>query len=164
VVMGVSGVGKTTVGQALAERLGWEFVDGDDLHPASNVAKMARGEPLDDADRRPWLVDLHDVVDAHRSARAPLVMACSALKVHYRKVLAGEQPGIVFVHLRGDPALIAPRTARRRGHFMPAALLESQLEDLEAPSDAIEVPVNQPVDAIVQWIIDAMDGPPPPPE
>lgn len=129
VVMGVSGSGKTTVGVALAARLGVRFVDGDDLHPPSNVAKMAAGHPLTDADRAPWLVR----VAAALTAAAPtgLVVACSALKRSYRDVIVRAEPRTIFLHLTADRAVLAERLADRHGHFMPAALLDSQLATLE---------------------------------
>jgi len=128
VVMGVSAVGKSAVGTALAADLGLPFLDADDLHPAASIAKMAAGQPLDDADRMPWL----DAVGA-RLAAAPegLVVACSALTRSYRDRLRAAAPDTVFVHLTGSPALLQERAARRQGHFMPASLLRSQLDTLE---------------------------------
>lgn len=152
-MMGVSGTGKTTIGKALAARLRWSFVDGDDLHPAANVAKMDRGEPLDDRDRQPWLADLHNVIKDHRAKADPLVLACSALKASYRQVLIGDEDGVVFVYLWAEPDLVASRLYQRRGHFMPPTLLSSQLGTLERPTDAITVGVNQPVDEAVDEII-----------
>jgi gluconokinase len=146
VVMGVSGSGKTTVGTALAERLGVPFVDGDDLHPATNVEKMAAGEPLTDADREPWL----DAVGAVL-AGAPVVVACSALRRVYRERLRRAAPGLRFVHLHGTRALLAERMGHRT-HFMPPSLLDSQLATLEDPAGeegVIGYDVARPVDEIV---------------
>jgi gluconokinase len=128
VVMGVSGTGKSTVGRALAETLGLPFVEGDDLHPESNVAKMAAGIPLTDADRAPWL----DLIAAELDR--PVVITCSALKRSYRDRLRLAAPDLVLVYLHGAPELLASRMAQRDGHFMPTALLESQLATLEEPA------------------------------
>lgn len=128
VVMGVSGAGKSLIGAGLAARLGYAFVDADDLHPAANVAKMAAGIPLDDLDREPWL-DLVGEAIARRVGG--IVVACSALKVAYRDRLRAAAPETVFVELDGTPELLAARIGARRDHFMPAALLASQLATLE---------------------------------
>jgi gluconokinase len=133
VVMGVSGAGKSTIGQALAERLACEFVEGDALHPAANVAKMTRGEPLTDRDRAPWLARIAGVVDEWRTNGRSGVVTCSGLKRAYRFVIIGNRPDVRLVYLTGDPALLHERLAGRRGHFMPASLLASQLGTLEAP-------------------------------
>lgn len=129
VVMGVSGSGKTTVGQRLAQRLGLSFEDADDLHPAANVAKMAAGHPLTDDDRRPWLASVGAEL---ASAEHGLVMACSALKRRYRQVILDAAPAVRFVELEGSRALLESRMTHRRGHFMPASLLDSQLAALES--------------------------------
>ncbi|HTZ78828.1 MAG TPA: gluconokinase [Stellaceae bacterium] len=134
VVMGVSGAGKTTVGSALADRLGAEFIEGDRFHPPENIAKMSRGEPLDDADRWPWLDRLGAEVARRGREGRPVVLACSALKRAYRDRLRRAWPALRFVYLRGDLELIQSRLAARHGHFMPAGLLESQFAALEAPA------------------------------
>ncbi len=139
VVMGVSGAGKTTVGRLLAGQLGWDFVEGDDYHPPANVAKMRRGEPLSDADRAPWLRALRRRIDELVATGRAAVVACSALKESYRDVLAAGRPELAFVWLTAPRQLIRDRLRQRVGHYMPAALLESQLETLEAPADALVV-------------------------
>ncbi|WP_329466056.1 gluconokinase [Streptomyces sp. NBC_01431] len=129
VVMGVAGTGKTTIGPLVAARLGVPYAEGDDFHPAANVAKMSAGIPLDDADRWPWL----DAIGAWAHGRAGRggVVSSSALKRSYRDRLRAAAPGLVFLHLTGDRTLIERRMAERRGHFMPAALLDSQFATLQ---------------------------------
>ncbi|OII60465.1 gluconate kinase [Streptomyces sp. CC53] len=129
VVMGVSGTGKSTVGPLVADRLGVPYAEGDDFHPAANVAKMTAGVPLEDADRWPWL----DAIGRWARGRAGRggVVSSSALKRAYRDRLRQEHPGLVFLHLTGDRALIEERMAARRGHFMPTALLDSQFGALQ---------------------------------
>ncbi|HEU5159108.1 MAG TPA: gluconokinase [Streptosporangiaceae bacterium] len=129
--MGVSGSGKTTVGRLLADRLGWEFADADDFHSAANVAKMRAGTPLSDADRAAWLRRIAAWIDDRVAAGKDGVVTCSALKRAYRDTL--RRPEVAFVYLDGDRDLIARRMAERRGHFFPAALLDSQFRDLEPP-------------------------------
>ena len=132
VVMGVSGSGKTTIGRRLAERLGVTFVDADDLHPESNRQKMAGGTPLDDDDRWPWLEAVAQAIRAELDADRGIVVACSALRRRYRDALrAGTGSEVVFAHLAGPSDLLHARMAARPGHFMPPALLASQLETLE---------------------------------
>jgi gluconokinase len=155
VVMGVAGAGKTTVGERLADRLDWEFIEGDRLHPPENVAKMQSGSPLTDADRMPWLAAVAQAVDAWRSAGVRGVITCSALKRDYRRRIVGERTGVRLVYLQGSRELIAKRLAARRGHFMPKSLLESQFAALEPPGldeKPIAVAIDQPVDAIVEQI------------
>lgn len=155
VIMGVSGCGKTSVGQALAARLGIGFVDADDLHPPANVAKMRAGVPLTDADRAPWL----DRVAAVLHDRAPVVVACSALRRAYRdRLRAGAGGPVTFVHLSGDRALIAARMAARHGHYMPPALLDSQLATLEPPTadEALTMGIDEDPDCIAAAILSAL--------
>jgi gluconokinase len=133
--MGVAGAGKTTVGQALAEELGWPFLDADDFHPPHNVAKMSAGLPLEDADRWPWL----DLLNRQLRQRERAVLACSALKESYRQRLTRGVRRFRFVYLHGSYELIAARLAARRHRYMPAALLRSQFEALEPPAQAIAI-------------------------
>lgn len=149
VVMGVAGAGKSTVGQALAAHLGLPYADGDDLHPAANVAKMAAGEPLDDNDRRPWLVAVGQWL-ADQSSGA--VVSCSALRRSYRDTLRQYAGAIRFVHLTGPADVVAARVASRPGHFMPSSLVASQyaaLEPLGADERGTTVPFEWPLDQIV---------------
>lgn len=159
IVMGVSGCGKSSVGERLAGQLDLAFVEGDSLHPAGNVAKMAQGIPLTDDDRWPWL-DLigADLAAARRSGRG-LVISCSALKRVYRDRLRNAAGGdLAFVFLKGTPELLAMRMGARKGHFMPKSLLDSQLATLEVPTGepgVVTVSIDQTLEAIVE---DAMQG------
>jgi gluconokinase len=160
VVMGVAGSGKSTVGSLLAESLSAEFIEGDDYHDAQAIAKMSRGTPLTESDRQPWLARLRAEIDARLADGRPAVVACSALSDASRTALGTDRPGVRLVHLTGDPALIAARLAERAAngaHFMPAALLESQLRALELPDGAIEVNISSPPAEIVSAIRDALD-------
>jgi gluconokinase len=123
VLMGVSGCGKTSVGKRLSHILGWPFFDGDDFHPKTNVDKMAAGIPLDDDDRKPWLANLHDLIDEHLSDGRSILLACSALKQKYRDQLSEGNPGMIFVYLKGDFDLIFNRLKARAGHYMKAELI-----------------------------------------
>lgn len=131
VVMGVSGSGKTTVGEALARALGWRFIEGDAFHPAANVAKMSAGHPLDDDDRRPWLEALATEIARDDAAGRPSVVGCSALRRSYRDILRSGAEDVRFLHVHGDRALLWDRISHRPGHFFPPALLDSQLATLE---------------------------------
>jgi gluconokinase len=160
VVMGVSGSGKSTVGAALAQRLGVPFADADDLHPPANIAKMASGQPLDDDDRYPWLETIGAWL-AERDA-AGGVISCSALKVAYRDQIRRHAPRVRFIHLSGSRDVIARRQASRPGHFMPASLLASQfaiLEPLGPDEDGVAIDVDQSVDTIVQQYVDEASAP-----
>ena len=147
-VMGVAGVGKTTIGEALARALGWRFIDADAYHPAQNVAKMRAGVPLEDADRWPWLARLNKILRDESDA----VLACSALKAAYRARLAQGLRNFRVVYLHGSRELIHARM-QSRSHFMPAALLESQFAALEPPADAIAIDVARAPSACVDDIV-----------
>jgi gluconokinase len=149
--MGVSGSGKTTVGQMLASQLGWQFADGDDYHSASNVARMRGGIPLTDADRAPWLASLRALCERWIAAGTNAVLACSALKRAYREELS-VSPEVKFVYLKGSPQLLHQRLHARTGHFMTERMLASQLEALEEPEDALIVDVDQSPAKIVTEI------------
>ena len=155
VVMGVSGSGKTTTGAALARTLGWPFVEGDDLHPPENMAKMAAGVPLTDDDRWPWLDRIVTELRALSETSPHIVLACSALKATYRERLAGAGD-VRFVHLHGDRKTIAARLAVRQHRYMPATLLDSQFATLEPPADAIVVDIRDDVETQVRNIVDAL--------
>ena len=135
IVMGVSGCGKSTVAAMLAGRMRWEFEEGDALHPPANVAKMASGQPLDDNDRAPWLEAVAAYIDQWLENGRSGVITCSALKRRYRDVLIGDRTNVRIAYLKGSRELIAGRLAARQGHFMPAALLDSQLAALEEPTE-----------------------------
>lgn len=159
VVMGVAGSGKTTVGREAARRLGWQFQEGDALHPPENVAKMRSGHPLDDNDRAPWLAAIAARIDEWRRAGDRGIVTCSALKRRYRDVIIGSRQDVRLVYLDGPRALLAERLAGRSGHFMPASLLDSQLETLEPPSpdeNALTISIDATVDVIVEQIVAAL--------
>ncbi|XP_067425421.1 probable gluconokinase isoform X1 [Emydura macquarii macquarii] len=173
VAMGVSGSGKSTVGSHLATKLGWKFYDADDYHPVENTKKMAQGIPLNDQDRIPWLCKLHDMLMREESAGQSVILACSALKKMYRRILVSggdavysksdqlEEQGdsatgkILFIHLDGSMELIASRLKKRKGHFMSPELLQSQFDTLEppsAPENFITVSLEKSVSEIVSEI------------
>ncbi len=153
VLLGVSGSGKSTLGKRLADRLGWPFFDGDDFHPARNIAKMARGQPLTDEDREVWLDRLAEVIETSIAAGRSAVIACSALRQTYRERLARGHREVVFVYLKGSPELIRDRLAHRHGHFMPADLLPSQFAALEEPIDALTIDIRESPDTLVETIV-----------
>jgi carbohydrate kinase (thermoresistant glucokinase family) len=164
IVMGVSGSGKTTIGALLARHMGWAFADADEFHGAAQIAKMRAGVPLDDADRMPWLAAIAAQIDRWRSAGQHAVVACSALKRSYRDVLIGPRADVRLVYLRGDREPIRERLRRRTGHFMPAALLESQFAALQEPS-ADEYPITVDLElapaVLVEAIARAFESAPP---
>ena len=155
VVMGVSGSGKSTVGAALADVLGWPFVEADDLHPAANVEKMASGVPLTDEDRWPWLDRIVDELRATAKRSPDVVIACSSLKPAYRDRLA-RAGDVRFVYLRGDRQTIAGRLAARHHRYMPATLLDSQFAALDPPANAIDVDIRGDVTTQVRQIIEGL--------
>jgi len=157
IVMGVSGSGKSTIAEKLAERMGWRYEDGDTFHPASNVAKMSAGHPLTDEDRWPWLQAIADEIDRACKAGEHLAVACSALKHSYRDVLAHGRDDVRIVYLRGTQELIAGRLTERKGHFMPPGLLASQFKTLEPPGPD-ENPLMVSIDASVEEIVDDITG------
>jgi gluconokinase len=157
IVMGVSGSGKTTIGKGLAERLGLEFSDADDFHSAVNVAKMARGEPLTDADRSEWLSLLRARIDLALAEGKGMVLACSALKERYRKRLGVDRSEVSVVYLRATPELAERRLRQRTGHFMPPSLVASQFYDLEEPAGAIVLDADRPIEAIMSQIVGELD-------
>ena len=151
--MGVSGAGKTTVGQQLAERVGWAFSDADDFHPPANIAKMRRGEALTDADRAPWLEELHALLSETAAAGRSLVLACSALKAAFRNRLTEDIPGVNVVYLRVSRDELQRRLSVRGEHFFPQSLLDSQLAALEEPTDAVVVDGDALPETIVATIL-----------
>ncbi len=159
ILMGVAGCGKSSVGAALAVGLGAAYLDGDDLHPLANIAKMSQGIALDDDDRWPWLTRVGRALAASEN---PLIIGCSALKRAYRAHIAQEAGApVIFIHLSGTPEVIAARMKARSGHFMPQGLLASQFSTLEPPGseeNAITVDIDEPLDAVVDKIIAQLGG------
>jgi len=153
IVMGVSGCGKTSVGQALARFFGWDFYDADDFHPPENVAKMANGIPLDDSNRAPWLASLHDMILSNLTADKPGVLACSALKESYRQQLKNGNDGVRIVYLKGSYDLIWSRMEKRTDHYMQPHMLKSQFDALEEPTNALTIDISMSLDDIVQEIL-----------
>ncbi|UNU25514.1 gluconokinase [Microcoleus vaginatus] len=152
IVMGVSGSGKTTVGQLLAQSLNWDFSDADDFHPSANIEKMSRGIPLEDADRLPWLLQLQATIDRWLLENKNVVLACSALKTSYREMLYRDHKRMNIVYLKCSFQLLATRLKNRENHYMKADLLLSQLGSLEEPEDAIIIDASQPLEVILRQI------------
>ena len=152
ILMGVSGSGKTTIGERLAQALGWPFYDGDQFHPPANVAKMQQGMPLTDEDRWPWLHALRTHIETWLQQGMSAVLACSALKQAYREHLIVDEAEVKLVYLKGDYDLIQERLAQRRGHFMPPELLASQFAALEEPEQGVVVDTVHPPETIVALI------------
>ena len=163
VLMGVSGCGKSTVGESLAQRLGWRFVEGDGLHPPENVAKMAAGQALNDEDRAGWLDTLSQCLARARQDQQGVVISCSALKRAYRDRLRRGDERTLFVHLNGSRELIAQRIAARTHQYMPASLLESQFVALQAPAEdeqALVLDVQQPPTLLIETIVQHLQAQP----
>ncbi len=151
-IMGVSGCGKSTIGKLLAKQLNFMFFDGDDYHPEANVQKMASGSALNDDDRKGWLLTLNEL--AERNVQSGAVIACSALKESYRELLKhGIEEQVAFVFLEGSFEMIQERLKARKGHFMPAALLRSQFDALEIPTDGISIAIQSTPEEIIQEIL-----------
>lgn len=158
-ITGVSGSGKSTIGPLLAARLGWEYAEADAFHPQRNIAKMAAGHPLDDADREPWLEAIGAWIDATTRAGRPAVVTCSALKRAYRDKLRKGRPKVRLIYLDADQRIVGGRLAARSGHFFPAQLLASQFRDLERPGPdehALVVDVAATPDRIVERLIEGL--------
>jgi gluconokinase len=156
IVMGVSGCGKTSVGEALAKELGWDFYDADDFHPPENVAKMASGTPLNDSDRAPWLATLHDLISSCLTQNRSGILACSALKERYRQQLLDGNGDVQIVYLKGSYDLIWSRMKKRKDHYMKPQMLKSQFDTLEEPTNALTVDISLAVDEIVQKIVSSV--------
>ena len=156
-IMGVAGSGKTTLGQQLARELGWAFYDADDFHPPANVAKMAAGTPLTDADRLPWLKALRARIDETLRTGESAVVTCSALKESYRSIVMPAPDHVKLVYLRGSRELLHQRLATRIGHFMKPGMLDSQLDALEEPKDALILDIAQSPQALVATIRQALN-------
>jgi gluconokinase len=156
VVMGVSGSGKTSTAREITRQLGWEYIEGDDLHPAANVAKMAAGHPLDDEDRWPWLRSIAEVIGEHEAAGTNLIVTCSALKRSYRDLLREGHPSVWFAHVDVPREVLAERLAARQGHYMPPSLLDSQLATLEPLGEdepGAVIPGKGPLDQTVAELL-----------
>ncbi len=157
--MGVSGSGKTTIGKLLEDKTGYTFLDADDFHPRINVEKMKAGIPLGDADRWPWLEKLNVELKSHLHRGKTVILACSALKKAYREKLEeGIGDNILWVFLKGDVDVLKSRLESRKGHYMPATLLQSQMDALEEPEDALHIAISQSPGEIVSGIMKAMEN------
>jgi gluconokinase len=161
IVMGVSGCGKSEIGARLAARLGMPYLEGDADHPAGNIAKMKAGIPLDDTDRRGWLLTIQGRIREAAEADQGLILSCSALKRAYRDLLREADSELVFIHLAGSCTVIANRIQARPGHFMPVSLLESQFRDLEPPGQderAISLDIETTPDALVEQVVQHLNS------
>lgn len=147
--MGVSGSGKSTIGQLLSQKLGWPFYDGDDFHPPENVAKMRQGIPLTDEDRRSWLSTLRSLIEQHQNA----IIACSSLKESYREFLQGDRSDLVWIYLKGSYEEILERMQHRTNHFMKPQMLRSQFATLEEPKNALVIDISVSPDQIIDQIV-----------
>lgn len=157
VLMGVAGSGKTAVGMQVAQKLGWLFLDADNFHPPANIEKMKHGIPLNDEDRAPWLRRLHDELQQQIDNGRSVILACSALKESYRKVLSDETTPPKFVYLDVDPETIQNRLQHRTAHFFPKELMESQFAALEKPKDAIIVDARKSLAEVVDQVVQALE-------
>ena len=153
IIMGVSGSGKTTIGELLAKELNIYFFDGDSFHPPENISKMSEGKPLTDSDREIWLDRLRSLIFTHLKQNKSIVLACSALKQSYRNYLTASSTNIRFIYLKGEYQLIAARMALRKNHYMKPSMLKSQFNALEEPEDAIIIDITDPPDLIVKKIL-----------
>jgi gluconokinase len=151
--MGVAGSGKSTIGKLLSQHTDWTFYDGDDFHPPANLDKMSRGIPLNEEDRQPWLLALQNLIDNLISQGKNAIIACSALKADYRKLIQGNHQNLVWVYLHGDYQQIYSRIKQRQGHFFSAAMLRSQFADLEEPETALKLDISENPKAIVEEIL-----------
>jgi gluconokinase len=160
IFMGVSGCGKSTIAALVAARLGWPMIEGDDLHPPANIAKMTQGLPLNDDDRKPWLETIAARIDAWRQAGGQGVVTCSSLRRAYRDILRAGHNDVRFVYLRGSYDLLLSRMQHRERHFMPASLLQSQFATLEEPGadEAITVMIDQEAEGIVAATLAGLEG------
>jgi gluconokinase len=158
--MGVAGSGKTAVGMQVAQKLGWIFLDADNFHPPANIEKMKHGIPLNDQDRAPWLQRLHDELQHQIAEGHSVILACSALKESYRRVLRDEASPPNFVYLDVDPETIRDRLQHRMAHFFPKELMESQFATLEKPKDAVIIDARKPLPEVVDQVIHALTEPP----
>ncbi len=152
IIMGVSGSGKTTVGKILSNKLGWIYFEGDEYHPKENVEKMSAGIPLNDDDRKPWLLKLRSIIEDALSHEKNIVLTCSALKKSYREILKVNDD-VKFVYLKGSYDLIELRMLQRKNHFMKPGMLKSQFETLEEPEDAITISIDSELNVIIESIV-----------
>ena len=159
-LMGVSGVGKSTVGKRLALRLVWSFHDADDLHSPASVARMRSGQPLDDEARMPWLQRVRDLIGTLSRQGVDAVVACSALKASYRAFLLEGATDVRVVHLTAPAEVLRRRVSHREGHFMPPTLVDSQVATLEPPADALTIDASLPVEEVVEQIVEGLGLPP----
>ena len=156
ILMGVAGSGKTAVGEKVAEKLHWIFLDADNFHPAANIEKMKHGIPLNDEDRVPWLQRLHDELKNQLAEGHSVILACSALKESYRNTLRDHVSPLTFVYLDVDAETVRNRLQHRTAHFFPKELLDSQFAALEKPKDAVIVDARKPLDAVVDQVIESL--------
>jgi gluconokinase len=160
ILMGVAGSGKTAVGMQVAQKLDWIFLDADNFHPPANIEKMKHGIPLNDEDRAPWLQRLRDELQHQTAEGHSVILACSALKESYRRVLRDEVSPPTFIYLDVDPETIQNRLQHRTAHFFPKELMESQFAALEKPKDAIIIDARKPLADVVDHVIEALTEPP----